>query len=61
MKGYRTIIMNILMAIAAIGVIFGVEIDPNDMNKIATGMISGIGIVNLILRAITDTKMGEKE
>lgn len=61
MKGYRTIIVNILMAVASIAVIWGIEIPPEQIDAIATGIVSVIGVVNLFLRGITTTPVGQKE
>lgn len=61
MKGYRTIITNVLMAIASILAIQGVEIPVDMVNNITTGIISAFAVINLILRKMTTTPMGEKE
>ncbi|TQV80310.1 hypothetical protein [Denitrobaculum tricleocarpae] len=61
MKGYRTVVMNVLMALAAIGAVFGIEIPPEDLDTVAAGIISAIGIINVVLRAMTTTPIGEKE
>lgn len=61
MKGYRTIIVNVGMIVVAIGAAMGIDIPPESIEKIATGFISVMGVVNLFLRAMTDTKMGSKE
>lgn len=61
MKGYRTIIVNILMLVASLGAIYGFEVTADQIEEIATGIITVFTVVNLILRAITTTSVGKKE
>lgn len=60
-KGYRTIIVNILMLFASMAVIWGVDITPDDIDKIATGIVTVVTVVNLFLRKITTTPIGKSE
>ena len=59
MKGYRTIIVNILMLIAAISGMYNIEIPPEQVEAVATGAVSIMAFVNLFLRFITNTPVGE--
>lgn len=61
MKGYRTIVSNVVMALAAVAAIWGLEIPPEDLDKVTTGIISAIGVVNLVLRSMTTTPVGKSE
>lgn len=68
MKGYRTIIFNLIMAaIAALRVVSPESVLPSDadVNTALTVIDSALTAVtvigNLILRAITNTKIGKKE
>jgi len=58
MKGYRTIIANILMAVASIAGVYSIDITPDQVEGITTGIVSVIAVVNLILRAVTNTPVG---
>lgn len=59
-KGYRTIIVNSLMALASILVIWGIDISPEQIDKIATGIVTVFTVANMILRAITNTPIGKR-
>jgi uncharacterized membrane protein len=61
MKGYRTIIVNILMLLASLGAIYGFEITAEQIDAVATGIVSIFAVVNVILRAITTGPIGSKE
>ena len=61
MKGYRTIIANILMAVVSIAAIWGIDIPAEAQQQIVTGIVAVIGVVNLILRSVTTTPIGRKE
>ena len=61
MKGYRTIITNVLMVVASVAAIWGIEIPPEMIEEVVSGIIAVIGLVNLFLRAITTTPVGQKE
>ena len=58
MKGYRTIIVNILMAAASIAGVYNIDIPPDQVEAIATGVVSVFTVVNLFLRAVTNTPVG---
>ena len=58
MKGFRTIIVNVLMAAASIAGIYNIEITPDQIEGIATGIVFVFTVVNLVLRAITNTPVG---
>lgn len=58
MKGYRTIIINVLALVFSILAMQGVEITPEDQATVSTGILA---IINIVLRFITTTKIGEKE
>jgi hypothetical protein len=68
MKGYRTIIFNVIMAgLAALRILSPESILPSDVdvNAALTAVDEAIAAVlvigNLILRAFTDSKIGKKE
>ena len=61
MKGYRTIIANVVMAFASIGVVAGIEIPPDTTLAVTNGIIAMYTVVNLVLRKFTTTPIGEKE
>ena len=61
MKGYRTIIANVLMAIASILVLWGIEVTPEQIEVISTGIVTVFTVGNLIMRKLTTTPMGQKE
>lgn len=61
MKGYRTIIVNVLMALASLGAFWGFEIPAEQIEAIATGLVTLFAVVNLVLRSITTTPVGKKE
>lgn len=60
-KGWRTIIFNVVAAIAAIAVIFGLEIDAETQTKIVEGLVALLTVGNLVLRKFTDTPVGKKQ
>lgn len=61
LKGYRTIIVNVLATGAAIAAVNGIDIPPDQLDNVATGIVSAMGIVNLFLRKITTTPVGRSE
>jgi hypothetical protein len=58
MKGYRTIVVNViaLLALAATALL-DIDVDADAQASIATGVLA---VVNIILRAVTTTPMGQK-
>ncbi len=60
MKGYRTIVVNILMAVASIVALWGIDIPPESIEAITTGGVAVFTVVNIILRGMTTTPVGEK-
>jgi len=60
MKGYRTLIFNIVAGIGTAATLLGVDIPPEQLSSIATGLVSLITVENLILRKFTNTPMLEK-
>ena len=55
LKGFRTIIVNLLMALASILAVYNIEIPPEMIEEIATGVVSMYALVNLVMRAMTTT------
>lgn len=60
-KGYRTILVNMLMALASILAVYNIEITPDQIQNVTAGVFSIWGVVNVILRAITTSRIGQKE
>jgi len=68
MKGYRTIIFNVIMAaLAAIRILAPESVLPSDIDvnaaleAVDAALAAVLVIGNLILRAFTDSKIGKKE
>lgn len=57
MKGYRTLIVNGVVVLVAAAGFFGVIIPPELADEFALALV---GVVNVGLRLITDTKVGTK-
>lgn len=66
MKGYRTILFNLLMSVMMLGATWGIDtgLDEGSVNAFLDALDVVItfvwGIGNLWLRAITDTPVGQK-
>jgi len=58
LKGWRTIVANV--AIAGLGVA-GYEVDPEFVNTNIDAIFGGIAAINMLLRLVTTTPVGEKE
>jgi preprotein translocase subunit SecY len=58
MKGYRTLIVNVIALLASILGMYGHEVSPEDQVNISTAILA---IVNIALRFYTTTAIGEKE
>ena len=58
LKGYRTLIINVVALIASILAMAGFDITPEAQGQITTGILA---VVNIVLRFITDTKVGEPD
>lgn len=58
MKGYRTIILNILAFVFAILAMTGYEIAPEDQSQISLGILA---LLNIFMRFKTDTAVGQKD
>lgn len=52
MKGYRTIIINVIALLASVLATAGYEMTPEEVTTVSTGILA---IVNIGLRFITDT------
>lgn len=61
MKGYRMLVVNAISLLAALLLMFGVEMSAEQQAEIATGMLALINVANMGLRAITTTKVGQSE
>jgi len=58
MKGYRTIVVNVVAILAAIAAGYGLEISPEDQNSIGLGVLA---LTNIVLRLVTTTAVGKQE
>lgn len=58
MKGYRTIIFNVLALIFSVAATAGFDIDLEAQGQITTGILA---LVNIWLRFKTDTPVGKAE
>ncbi|HML99523.1 MAG TPA: hypothetical protein PKD75_13700 [Tepidiformaceae bacterium] len=56
LKGYRTIIANIVAVIASVGLFFGVVIPEDERAAVIAGLVA---IVNIALRFATSTRVGQ--
>ncbi len=58
MKGYRTLLVNAAVALVGVAQSFDwtTVVAPNRVGLVLTG----IGVVNMVLRALTDTPVGQK-
>lgn len=56
LKGYRTIIVNVLAIVYVVLASSGVDIPAPEQETISAGIIA---IANVVMRFITDTKVGE--
>jgi uncharacterized protein (DUF697 family) len=61
MKGYRTILGNVLMLLASFGAIYGFEVTEEQLEQITTGIVTIFTVGNLILRVFTNTPVGEEK
>lgn len=61
MKGWRTIVGNVLAGIALIGTAWGVDIDPATQADLLKGIGAATVIFNGIMRAITTGPIGTKD
>ena len=52
MKGYRTIIVNVIALVASVLAAAGYEMTPEEITTVSTGVLA---VVNIALRFITDT------
>lgn len=56
MKGYRTIIVNVLALIFSLALFFGLDISAESQGEITAGVLA---VANIALRFITDTPVGQ--
>jgi hypothetical protein len=59
MKGYRTVVTNVVIPLASALAVVGVEIPPEMVEELIAGGFALYGLVNIGLRFITDSKVGE--
>lgn len=59
MKGFRTVIANVLTALVSIAAIYGIDIPPEQVDEVALGIVSAFSILNVVMRSITNTPMGQ--
>lgn len=60
MKGKKTLIYTAVTGLGALGVIFGMDIAPDQMDKVAAGLVAVYTLGNGIFRALTDSPMLDK-
>jgi len=58
MKGYKTLITNIVALLASLAVLAGVDVPLETQSQISTGVLA---LVNIGLRFSTDTAAGKSE
>lgn len=58
MKGYKTLIVNTVAALVAVGAIFGVVIPQDDSTAVTAGVLA---VINIVLRVMTSTPVGKAE
>lgn len=61
MKGYRTIVVNVLMFAMAMAANFGYEFSPDEQEIITGGIVGVFTLVNLVMRKLTTTPIGVKD
>lgn len=65
LKGYRTVIVNTIIAVIGLLAAFGVIPDPGDITSDTETVMGAIMVLisaaNFVLRIFTDTKVGTKE
>ena len=59
MKGYRTLIANLVMFLVAAAAMWGFDIPVEDSDGVVVGSVAVVNIVNMFLRFITTTPVGE--
>lgn len=57
MKGYRTIVVNLIAVLASVAALFGLEVTQEEWGTVTTGVLA---VVNIIMRCVTDTPVGKK-
>lgn len=57
-KGYRTLIVNIVALASSLLMMAGVDIPLETQSQISTGILA---VVNIALRFVTDTPVGQKQ
>lgn len=58
MKGYKTIITNVGVALFALLAMFGMEVGVEEQTAITAGILA---VVNIVLRVMTTTPVGKKD
>ncbi len=56
LKGYRTLIVNVVAFFVAIGTMFGLDIAPEAQTEITVGVLA---VANIVLRFVTTTPIGD--
>jgi hypothetical protein len=57
MKGYKTVIANLMIIIGAGAAMLGVDVAQETLNELGAGLIAAIGAGNIVLRAFTDSSI----
>lgn len=58
-KGYKTILFNAILVVTGLAAEFGVALPENFAQDLNGAILSSIGVIGIILRAITTTPMGK--
>ena len=61
MKGYRTIVFNVLGLLFGLLAMYGVDVSPEDQQSIGNGLVAILTVGNVILRSVTTTPLGSRE
>lgn len=61
LKGFRTVIANVLTALASIAAVYGIEVPPEQVDEITIGIIAAFTVLNTVMRSVTNTPMGKAE
>jgi len=58
MKGWKTLIINVLSVVGTLLALRGIEFTPEQQAQVATGAVTLIGLLNVIVRNFTDSRPG---
>jgi len=58
MKGWKTLILNLLAVLSSVLALKGIELTPEQQAELATNIIALIGVANIIMRNFTNCPPG---